>query len=126
MAANVRRRGEVSKLILEMLKKENLSVNEVAKRLGIACPSAHYHIAKLRVAKKVRVAAYVRLTYRINLSMIFGIGNEPDAMAPPELKSKKLSELMTPAKHELMAALFGPAPTIPLSQYVSHVYQQND
>jgi DNA-binding transcriptional ArsR family regulator len=126
MAANARPRGEVAKLILGMLKHENLSVDDVAKRLKIARPSAHYHLASLRAAKRIRVVAYERRTYRINLSMVFGIGDEPDAIAPPELKSKKLSELVTPARHELTAALFGPAPIIPLSRYISRVYQQND
>ncbi|CAG9205610.1 Exonuclease SbcC [Burkholderia gladioli] len=126
MASNVRPRGEVAKLILGMLQHENLSTDDIARRLDIARQSAHYHLSSLRAAKRIHVAGYVRRTYRINLSMVFAIGDKPDATAPLELKSKKLSELVTPERHELMAALFGPAPIVPLSRYVSRIYQQND
>ncbi|WP_186177750.1 winged helix-turn-helix domain-containing protein [Burkholderia gladioli] len=125
MGAVLRPRGAAAKRILEMLVAEPLSVREVAERMNIARNSARYHLERLQEERKVHVDLDAFRARRGHMACLFalGAGPEPDAN---DGRTPRRKQPMTPARHEITAAMFGEVAAIPLSTYVTRIYQQNE
>ncbi|WP_186267973.1 winged helix-turn-helix domain-containing protein [Burkholderia gladioli] len=126
MGAVLRPRGAAAKRILEMLAAEPLSVREVAERMNIARNSARYHLERLQEERKVHVDIGERRVRRGHMACLFALGGGPEPAANDGCQAKSRRQPMTPVRHEITAALFGEVAAVPLSTYVTHIYQQND
>ncbi|WP_186202353.1 winged helix-turn-helix domain-containing protein [Burkholderia gladioli] len=121
MGSVIRPRGAAAKRILEMLAIEPLSVREVAERMNIARNSVRYHLERLQEERKVHIDLDAFRARRGHMACLFALGAGPDDGCTPRRKQP-----MTPARHEITAAMFGEVAAIPLSTYVTRIYQQNE
>lgn len=119
-------RRDVRKEILALLETGELTTDDIAKRLKIAQPSARHHLVKLQKQGVIHVSRCARMTYRANFTQFFALGAGEDVALPPLGRLRKLSETVTPPRHELTTALFGAVPERFLSKYESHVYCHMD